>query len=108
MKLVEGLREIAKKRNITPAQLCLAWVSSLGAHVVPIPGSSYVSFPSLLPYPGHLMHDVGRHAQRTLENIAAASIALDEQDLKEINNAIELNPVVGDRYPKQYQAHLWG
>lgn len=45
-KSVDALTEIAKKKNITPAQLCLAWVSSLGPHVVPIPGSSYVYFPT--------------------------------------------------------------
>lgn len=41
-KSAQALIEIAKKKNITPAQLCLAWVSSLGPHVVPIPGSSCV------------------------------------------------------------------
>jgi len=40
--IVDALTNIAKKRNTTAAQLCIAWVSSLGPHVIPIPGSSYV------------------------------------------------------------------
>lgn len=40
MAIADGLTAIAEKKGITPAQLCLAWVSSLGSHVVPIPGSS--------------------------------------------------------------------
>ncbi|KZO95691.1 aldo/keto reductase [Calocera viscosa TUFC12733] len=40
LRLAEALQAIARERGITPAQLCIAWVSSLGSHVIPIPGSS--------------------------------------------------------------------
>ena len=40
MVLVEYLKAIAEKKNITPAQLCIAWVGSLGEKVIPLPGSS--------------------------------------------------------------------
>ncbi|KAG8743113.1 hypothetical protein FRC12_015147, partial [Ceratobasidium sp. 428] len=50
--IVNALAEIANKKGVTLAQLSIAWVSSLGPHVVPIPGSS--------------------RAERTLENMAAA------------------------------------
>ena len=39
-KIVEGLTKIAERKGISTAQLSLAWVVSLGDHVIPIPGSS--------------------------------------------------------------------
>ena len=39
-KIVEGLTKIAERKGISTAQLSLAWVTSLGDHVIPIPGSS--------------------------------------------------------------------
>lgn len=38
--LIERIIALAQKKNVTPAQFCIAWVSSLGAHVIPLPGSS--------------------------------------------------------------------
>ncbi|CAE6486101.1 unnamed protein product [Rhizoctonia solani] len=88
MKLVNALKIIAEKKSITPAQLCLAWVSSLGPHVVPIPSST--------------------RGARTLENVSAASIELSEQDLEEIKGTIEAHPVSGDRYGKEIMKTVWG
>ncbi|KAF8610056.1 aldo/keto reductase [Ceratobasidium sp. AG-I] len=87
-KSVDALTEIAKKKNVTLAQLCLAWVSSLGPHVVPIPGSS--------------------RAQRNLENLAAASITLNEKEVEEIQRVLELNPITGTRYGDHGMKHVWG
>lgn len=42
LALVSALEAIASNKGITAAQLCIAWVASLGPHIVPIPGSSYV------------------------------------------------------------------
>ncbi|KAG9101041.1 hypothetical protein FRC07_010360 [Ceratobasidium sp. 392] len=85
--IVTALTEIATKKGITPAQLCLAWVSSLGPHVVPIPGSS--------------------RADRTLENMTAASIGLNEAEFGDIQSALERNPVSGDRYSKEEMGLTW-
>ena len=38
--LVDKLKAIAAKKDITAAQLCIAWVGALGEHVIPLPGSS--------------------------------------------------------------------
>lgn len=43
LTLVDALKAIAEKKGITPAQLSIAFVSSLGPKVVPLPGSSYVN-----------------------------------------------------------------
>ncbi|KAG1782748.1 NADP-dependent oxidoreductase domain-containing protein [Suillus placidus] len=73
-------------KNVTSAQLSIAWVASLGKHVIPLPGSS--------------------HAKRTLENCAGGDIKLSTEDIAEINSVISAADVRGDRYP--HQAYLWG
>ena len=40
MALVDSVKGIAEKKGVTPGQLSIAWVISLGDHIVPIPGSS--------------------------------------------------------------------
>lgn len=37
--LVDTLKAIADKKGVTPAQLCISWVASLGPKVIPMPGS---------------------------------------------------------------------
>ncbi|KIM80754.1 hypothetical protein PILCRDRAFT_822023 [Piloderma croceum F 1598] len=88
--LVDALTAIAKKKGVTPAQLSIAWVSSLGPHVVPLPGSS--------------------HSKRTLENLDAGNIDMTPEDISEINDVIENHEVQGDRYfgIGEKAAHLWG
>ncbi|KAH8117321.1 aldo/keto reductase [Phellopilus nigrolimitatus] len=88
--IVEGLKAIAEKKGITAAQLCIAWVGSLGSHVVPLPGSSSKA--------------------RTLENIAAGEIDLTPEELAAVEKVLDVHPVQGGRYfngPDE-QAHLWG
>ncbi|CAE6424445.1 unnamed protein product, partial [Rhizoctonia solani] len=87
VKLVNALKDLAEKKGITPAQLSLAWVSSLGQHVVPIPGST--------------------RAARTVENASAASIELSKQELEEITHIIGANPISGDRYPEEVMKTVW-
>ncbi|KAE9398134.1 aldo/keto reductase [Gymnopus androsaceus JB14] len=88
--IVEGISAIAEKKGITPSQLCIAWVASLGPHMIPLPGSS--------------------KASRTLENLQAGDIVLTPEESEAINDIIAANPVVGDRYvgASDEQAHLWG
>ena len=43
LALVDAVKAIAEKKGVTPGQLALAWVLSRGPHVIPIPGSWYVS-----------------------------------------------------------------
>ncbi|ELU41849.1 aldo/keto reductase [Rhizoctonia solani AG-1 IA] len=87
VKLVNALKDLAEKKGITPAQLSLAWVSSLGQHVVPVPGST--------------------RAARTVENASAASIELSKQELEEITHIIGANPISGDRYPEEVMKTVW-
>ncbi|KAI6036118.1 aldo/keto reductase [Pisolithus microcarpus] len=84
--IVDALSEIAKKKNVTPAQLSIAWVGALGPHVIPLPGSS--------------------HAKRTLENCAGGDIELTQEELDEINRVIRHCGYPGGRYATA--ATLWG
>jgi len=85
----EEISELAQKKGITPAQFCIAWVSALGPHVIPLPGSSTV--------------------KRTIENLAANDVELNEEDLATVSKFLETHTVVGDRYfGNDKAAHLWG
>ncbi|KAG9308800.1 NADP-dependent oxidoreductase domain-containing protein [Chiua virens] len=88
LAIADTLTEFAKKKKITPAQLCVAWVGSLGTHVIPLPGSS--------------------HVKRTLENSAGGDIVLTETELQEINEFVENADVKGGRYPARDTKWLWG
>lgn len=90
-KIVDALTSIAEKKHVTSAQIALAWVSSLGPNIIPIPGSS--------------------KASRVKENLDAAKLKFTEEEMKEINDALAANPVKGGRYYDQAPAsvlHLWG
>jgi len=86
-RIVEGLTKIAERKGISTAQLSLAWVASLGDHVVPIPGSSKKS--------------------RVLENLAAGSVSLSKEEFDDINQLVEGLNVYGLRYNQAAQHTLW-
>lgn len=54
--IVDALKAVAEKQGVTPAQLCLAWVSSSGSTVIPLAGSSYVAALALSACPHHACH----------------------------------------------------
>ncbi|KIO25247.1 hypothetical protein M407DRAFT_244126 [Tulasnella calospora MUT 4182] len=89
-KIVDALSAIAQKKGVTNAQLSLAWVSNLGPHMVPIPGSSKVN--------------------RVQENFAGGNIKLTEEEVESIKAAVEDVGVKGGRYfdMSKEQEHRWG
>jgi aryl-alcohol dehydrogenase-like predicted oxidoreductase len=76
LKLAEKLAEIAAEKEVTPAQLALAWVLAQGEDLVPIPGT--------------------KRRRYLEENAAAVEVGLSEDDLARID--AELPPVAGARY----------
>ena len=80
--LVEQIAAIAAAKGVTPAQIALAWVLVQKPWIVPIPGTT--------------------KQHRLDENIGAADVKLDAEDLRKIADALANATVVGDRYP----AHL--
>ncbi len=81
LALVERLEEIAGRVGCTPGQLALAWVSSRGDDVVPIPGT--------------------KRRGRVEENAGAAGVRLDEATLRELDEAFPFGAASGDRYAEQ-------
>ena len=81
--LVERIETIARKKNVTPAQIALAWVLAQAPWIVPIPGTTKL-----------------HHLE---ENLAAAAIELTEEDLREIAIVTAQVEVQGDRYAEAAQ-----
>ncbi len=84
--LVDLLGTIAKKKNATPAQIALAWLLAQRPWIVPIPGTTKL--------------------ERMTENIAAAEVELNVEDLREIAAELAKITVVGDRYPAHLAARV--
>ncbi|KAI0001695.1 aldo/keto reductase [Russula vinacea] len=89
LQLVDTVSTIANRKGITLAQLCIAWVSTLGDHVIPLPGSSNI--------------------KRTLENRHAGEVELSTEDLAEVAQLLEKYPRKGGRYvdAPEEQLNLW-
>ena len=81
--LVDVISSFAKKKKATPAQIALAWLLAKKPWIVPIPGTKK-------------MH-------RMQENLAAASIELPPEYLRELGSAISQIAVQGERYPEHMQ-----
>ena len=79
--LVELVKDIANKKNITLPQVALAWVLAQKSFIVPIPGT--------------------RNLERLKDNISSTDVLLTEEELKDINEALSKIVIQGDRYPKQ-------
>jgi aryl-alcohol dehydrogenase-like predicted oxidoreductase len=86
LQLADRVRELADERQITPAQLALAWVMAKGEDIVPIPGT--------------------KSPRRLDENAEAAEIELSTDDIEELDNAISRDAVRGTRYPEAMMALL--
>ncbi len=75
---VDLLKEVAHRKNVTPAQLAIAWLLAQKPFIVPIPGTSKID--------------------RLIENLGAISFELTARELQEIETAAAKIKPVGDRY----------
>lgn len=76
--LVELIKDTASKKSVTPAQIALAWVLAQKDFIAPIPGTTKL--------------------ERLEENIGAANVELNSNELKNINDALSKIKISGDRY----------
>jgi aryl-alcohol dehydrogenase-like predicted oxidoreductase len=81
--LVDLLAGIARRKNVTPGQVALAWLLAQKPWIVPIPGTTKL--------------------HRLEENVGAAAVELTPDDLREIESASARIPVQGARYPEQHE-----
>jgi aryl-alcohol dehydrogenase-like predicted oxidoreductase len=84
LQLASKVAEIAAEKDITPAQLALAWVLAQGEDLVPIPGT--------------------KRRRYLEENAAAVDVELSDDDLARID--AELPNVAGDRYDEAGMASV--
>jgi aryl-alcohol dehydrogenase-like predicted oxidoreductase len=78
LELVDRVKEIAATKQVTPAQLALAWLLAQGEGLVPIPGT--------------------KRRKNLEENAAALGITLTREDLDRINEAAPKGAASGERY----------
>ncbi|MGW2227250.1 aldo/keto reductase [Streptomyces formicae] len=77
--LVAALRPLAARRDLTLAQLALAWLHHQGDDVVPIPGTA--------------------RRDHLAENLGAARVELSADELRAVTDAVPPTAVHGERYP---------
>ncbi|HTI58717.1 aldo/keto reductase [Mucilaginibacter sp.] len=81
--LVDALGSIATQKGVTNAQVAIAWLLAQKPWIVPIPGTTKIS--------------------RLEENMAAADVELNKQELAGIEAVLGNIEVQGARYPQQMQ-----
>lgn len=79
--VVDLLREIAERKQTTPAQIALAWLLAQKPWIVPIPGT--------------------RKLERLDENLGAVEVELSADDLRDIDDAASKIPIQGARYSEE-------
>jgi aryl-alcohol dehydrogenase-like predicted oxidoreductase len=80
LELVQRIKEIASENRCTPGQLALAWVLSRGEDIVPIPGT--------------------KRRKYLEENLGAAEVTLNPEDLGRIEEMMPRGAAAGARYPE--------
>lgn len=85
-KFINFIKNLAEQKNITSAQLALAWVSAQKPFIVPIPGTTKIN--------------------RLEENMKSAEVKLTEQEIQNINTEIAKIEISGDRYPAELAARV--
>jgi aryl-alcohol dehydrogenase-like predicted oxidoreductase len=78
MRAASVVGDLALSRNATPAQIALAWLLHKGDDVVPIPGT--------------------KRRRYLEENVAAAGVALNREEMERLDSALAPEVVAGARY----------
>jgi aryl-alcohol dehydrogenase-like predicted oxidoreductase len=72
------VREVAARKNATPAQIALAWLLHKGDDIVPIPGT--------------------KRRKYLEENAGAVSLALSAEEMTDLDDALRPEAIAGPRY----------
>lgn len=86
MDLVRKVEQVAEEKQVTPAQIALAWILAQKPWIVPIPGTTKLN---------HLK-----------SNIGAADIKLTKEDLRRIDKSLSNIDVKGARYTEEFQERI--
>jgi aryl-alcohol dehydrogenase-like predicted oxidoreductase len=86
MRAAKAVRDIAERKGKTPAQVALAWLLHKGDDIVPIPGTKRRSYLE--------------------ENVAAASIELSVDEMRELDAALPPGTAAGPRYGERQMQYV--
>lgn len=86
MIIVDLVKSIARRKHITPAQVALSWLIAQRPFIVPIPGS--------------------RSLKHLADNIAAADVTYTDEEMKQINKALDGIVLQGNRYSAEAQKNI--
>lgn len=86
LELVGHVRELAREKGVTAAQLALAWVLAQGDDLVPIPGTT--------------------RPERVEENLGALDLTLTGEELGRLDEIAPIGAAAGMRYPEGGMALL--
>ncbi|MDJ0931337.1 aldo/keto reductase [Breoghania sp.] len=86
LALVEALRRIVEARGISVAQAAIAWVAAQGEDIVPLVGS--------------------RRQDQLAEALGSLDVALSDEDLAAIEQAVPKDAAAGARYGEMQMAQL--
>jgi aryl-alcohol dehydrogenase-like predicted oxidoreductase len=84
MRAASAVRDLAAKKNATPAQIALAWLLHKGEDIVPIPGTKRRAYLE--------------------ENVGAAAVILSTDDVALLDAALAPEKVAGPRYNETLMA----
>lgn len=85
MQLVDLVKQWAKEKSATPAQIALAWLIAQKDFIVPIPGTT--------------------NKDHMLQNIGAVNVHFTNSELKELNESIAKIIIHGNRLPDFVQVY---
>jgi aryl-alcohol dehydrogenase-like predicted oxidoreductase len=84
VRAASAVRDIAKRKHATPAQIALAWLLHKGPDIVPIPGT--------------------KRRRYLEENVGAADVALNTDEMAILDATLSPDKVAGPRYNEKQMA----
>lgn len=81
--LAEYVKQLAEKKQSSPAQIALAWLMAQKPWIIPIPGSKRI--------------------ERIVENAGAIEISFSQEELTEIRSHLDSIHIIGGRYPEDQE-----
>ena len=82
--LVEYVKELARRKETTPARIAIGWLLAQQPWIVPIPGTKRI--------------------ERIKENIGGADIRFTTEELADIRRHLDSIEIIGARYPEDQEA----
>jgi pyridoxine 4-dehydrogenase len=90
IKLADAVERLAKRKGVTSAQVAIGWV---------LYQSGQKGLPTFIPIPG------ATTSARNEENMKPAKLS--EKEFEELAELLKKFPVIGGRYQKEAEAHLF-